>query len=69
MPMREELFVPEGHPLDLARSPKHLWQRVLDDPDFNAITAFSLIAVFAALYMTIHCPLPEEIFVALMTTT
>jgi hypothetical protein len=39
MPMREELFIPEGHSLDLARP--STWRRVWDEPDLNVIAAFS----------------------------
>jgi hypothetical protein len=69
MPMREELFIPEGHPLGPGRSPTHPWRRVLDDPYLNVITMFWLTGLLIALYMATHFPLPEEIWAALITTT
>jgi len=69
MPMRDELFIPQGHSLYKTGSLTDAWCRVLDDPDLNVITAFSLVALFAALYLAMHCPLPEAISVALATTS
>jgi hypothetical protein len=65
MPMREELFIPEGHPLNLARS--STWRRVWHDPDLSVIVAFSLIGLLVTLYMAKHCPFSQEIGAALMT--
>jgi hypothetical protein len=67
MPMRDELFIPEGHPL--ARSSIVVWRRVLDDPDLNVIAAFSMVALFVALYMATHCPLPAQICMEFMATS
>jgi hypothetical protein len=67
MPMRDELFIPEGHPLYKAGSLTDAWRRVLEDPDLNIIVAFSSLGLFVAPYLAIHCPLPESIFVALLT--
>jgi hypothetical protein len=67
MPMREELFIPEGHQLYEARSLTG-WRRVLDDPDLNVLMAFSLVGLLVALYLATHCPLPE-LCMGLMTTS
>jgi hypothetical protein len=65
MPMSEELFIPQGHPIDVARS----WRRIWEDSELNVIAAFSLIVVLAALYIATHYPLSQEIYTALITTT
>ena len=67
MPMRDELFIPEGHSLHKTRSSTDLWRRILDDPDLNVVTAFLLIGLFVALYLATHCPLPEQVLLNLMT--
>jgi hypothetical protein len=43
------------------------WRRIWEDPELNVIIAIFLIAVFAALYMATHYPLPEDIYVVPMT--
>jgi hypothetical protein len=67
MPMRDELFVPEGHPLYQVRSLTDAWRRLLDDPDLNVAMAFSLVALFVALYLATHYPLSEQISLELVT--
>jgi len=61
MPMREELYIPAGHPLDLARSASCSWSRILNDPDFHVTAAFSAMGVSLSLYLTIHFPLSEDV--------
>jgi hypothetical protein len=68
MTLRGEAFIPEAHPLDKARS-LDVWRRVLSDRDLKVVVAFSLFGLFAALYMAIHFPLPEQISLALITVT
>jgi hypothetical protein len=67
MPMRDKLFIPEGHSLYKVRSSTDARRRVLDDPDLNVIAAFSLLALFVALCLATHCPLPEQILLGPMT--
>jgi hypothetical protein len=67
MPMRGKLFIPEGHPLYKAQSSIDSWRRVLDDPNLKVVTAFSLLGLFVALYLAIHFPLQEQIWLELMT--
>ena len=61
MPMREELYIPESHPLDLARSASGGWSRILNDPDFNVTAAFSAMGISLSLYLTIRFPLPADV--------
>jgi hypothetical protein len=67
MPMRGEIFIPEGHPLYKAGSSIDVWRRVLDDPNLKVVLAFSLLGLFAALYVAIHFPSQEQIWLELMT--
>jgi hypothetical protein len=67
MPMRGELFVPEGHPLYKARSSIDARHRVLDDPDLKVVMAFSLLGLFVALYLAMHFPAQEQFWLELMT--
>jgi hypothetical protein len=68
MPMRDELFIPAGHPLYQVRSSIAAWRRILNDPDLNVITAFSLVGlVVVVLYRATHYPPSEQIWVELMT--
>jgi hypothetical protein len=67
MPMRGELFIPERHPLYKARSSIDAWRRVLDDPDLKVVMAFFLLGLFVALYLAIHFPAQEQIWLELMT--
>jgi hypothetical protein len=61
MPMREELYIPDGHPLDLARSSGGIWNRILNDPDFNVIASLLAMGISLSLYLTVHFPLPEDV--------
>jgi hypothetical protein len=65
MPMSEELFIPQGHPIDVARS----WRRIWDESELNVIAAFSLVAVLVVLYMATHYQLPQEIYTTPLTIT
>ena len=67
MPMRDKLFIPQGHSLYKVRFSTDTRRRIFDDPDLNVIAAFSLLALFVALYLATHCPLPEQILLGLMT--
>jgi hypothetical protein len=69
MTIRGEAFTPEGHPADKARSSIDAWRRVLNDPDLKVVVAFSLAGLFVALYLAIHFPLPEQMWLALITVT
>jgi hypothetical protein len=67
MPMRGELFIRKGNPLCKARSSIDAWRRVLDDPNPKVVIAFSLLGLFVALYLAIHFPSREQIWLELMT--
>jgi hypothetical protein len=70
MPMRDELYIPKGHPLDLARYPNGIWLRTLNDPEFNEfnlITAISIVGLFASLYLAVYFPLPADVCASLIS--
>jgi hypothetical protein len=69
MTMRGGLFIPAGRPLDKARSSIDAWRRVLDDPNLKVVVAFSLLGLFAALYLAIHFPSQEQIWLEIMTVS
>jgi hypothetical protein len=69
MTIRGEAFIPEGHPLDKVRSRVDAWRGVLNNPDLKVVVAFSLLGLFAALYMAIHFPLPEQMWFAPIIVT
>jgi hypothetical protein len=67
MPMREELYIPKGHPLDLARNSRGFSDRVLRDSD-SVIAALLAVGLFLFVYLAIHFPCPEEMCEILMTS-
>jgi hypothetical protein len=61
MPTREQITIPEGHPLGLAETSTKTRPRIVDDPDFNVMSAFIGVALLVAYYLALNCPLPETI--------
>jgi hypothetical protein len=60
MPMREEIYIPEGQPLGLPRTSAKARPRLLDDPDYNVMSAVIGIALLVAYYLALNCPLPDD---------
>jgi hypothetical protein len=60
MPMREEIYIPEGQPLGLPQTSAKARPRLLDDPDFNVMSAVIGIALLVAYYLALNCPLPDD---------
>lgn len=67
MPMREELCIPEGHPLDRARFAKNAARGIFEDPDLTAILAYSVTGLLSTIYVALHFPLFDDICMLLMT--
>jgi hypothetical protein len=61
MPMREEIYIPQGHPFGLDQTSTEARPRLLDDPDFSVMSALIGMALLVAYYLALNCPLPDDI--------
>jgi len=58
--MREELYIPYGHPLACARDGHGAWRRALNDPDLLAVAVFAAVGTLASIYCALYFALPNE---------